>query len=161
MAQKDPSEMSNLNRARRQYARQNLSKAMEGNLVSDVETQKFQQQAQAQAEAGLRAQQAQLAEQAAASQQGSVNQQALVQAQQQAGQQAAAAGVQASGQAAQFKEAAERSRRAEALGQAETQISEDARRRQAAMSHVFNFFDVAGSQGAIVGEALGGMMGGM
>jgi hypothetical protein len=158
---KDPSEMTNLNRARRSYARENLSKAMEGNLVSDVETQQFQQQAQAGAQAGIRAQQAQLAEQAAAQQSGSLNQQALTQATQQASQKAGDAAIQASGQAAQFKEAAERSRRAEALGQADTQIAEDARRRQAAMSHVFNFFDVAGSQGAIVGEAMGGMMGGM
>ncbi|MHC4891906.1 MAG: hypothetical protein ACYTFV_00825 [Planctomycetota bacterium] len=143
-----------MNRTMRKYTKQQLGKALEGNLVADRETDQFRQEAQGQAEAALRTQQVAANEMAQASGEGTVQEDVYRGAADQAQKQASTAAVQASGQAGAFKEAATQARRAEALTLGQSQRNEDARRRQIAMKYSFDAMDAGGE--ALMGMIPGG-----
>ena len=133
-----------LNRTLKKNTKEQLNKALSGNVVSDREVQSFEDKSRAAADAGLRSQQAALNQQAAAAGEGSVQAQVLTDAAQKAQKQSADSAIAATGQAEAYREGATASRKAAATTQAMGERDEQTRRRQQAMANAFKAADLFG-----------------
>lgn len=111
---------------RRKFTKDQMQKMMTGNLVSDRETQAFEDAARESAQGALQTQQKLLNRAAAANQAGSpVVAGAMKQASRAVAQEAGDAAVKASGQAQQFSQALREQRKAQILNLAQTQIQQN------------------------------------
>jgi hypothetical protein len=111
---------------RRKFTKDQMQKMMTGNLVSDRETQAFEDAAREAAQGALQTQQKLLNRAAAANQAGSpVVAGAMKQASRAVAQEAGDAAVKASGQAQQFSQALREQRKAQILNLAQTQIQQN------------------------------------
>lgn len=146
MAFGDKKPPKKLNRALRVNAKDQLQKALGGGLVSDRETQVFEDQSRAAADSGIKAQQVAINQAQAAAADGSVVEGQLAGASSRAQEASADAAVNASAKAQAYTEAAETTRRQEAITNAENQRQEDARRRQVATKYGLDFLNTAGTQ---------------
>lgn len=118
--------MASPNRMRRKFTKDQMQKMMTGNLVSDRETQAFEDAARESAQGALQTQQKLLNRAAAANQAGSpVVAGAMKQASRAVAQEAGDAAVKASGQAQQFSQALREQRKAQILNLAQTQIQQN------------------------------------
>lgn len=118
--------MPSPNRMRRKFTKDQMQKMMTGNLVSDRETQAFEDAARESAQDALQTQQKLLNRAAAANQAGSpVVAGAMKQASRAVAQEAGDAAVKASGQAQQFSQALREQRKAQILNLAQTQIQQN------------------------------------
>jgi hypothetical protein len=111
---------------RRKFTKDQMQKMMTGNLVSDRETQAFEDAAREAAQGALQTQQKLLNRAAAANQAGSpVVAGAMKQASKAVAQEAGSTAVKASGQAQQFSQALREQRKAQILNLAQTQIQQN------------------------------------
>jgi hypothetical protein len=111
---------------RRKFTKDQMQKMMTGNLVSDRETQAFEDAARESAQGALQTQQKLLNRAAAATQAGSpVVAGAMKQASRAVAQEAGDTAVKASGQAQQFSQALREQRKAQILNLAQTQIQQN------------------------------------
>jgi hypothetical protein len=111
---------------RRKFTKDQMQKMMTGNLVSDRETQAFEDAARESAQGALQTQQKLLNRAAAANQAGSpVVAGAMKQASRAVAQEAGDTAVKASGQAQQFSQALREQRKAQILNLAQTQIQQN------------------------------------
>lgn len=118
--------MASPNRMRRKFTKDQMQKMMTGNLVSDRETQAFEDAAREAAQGALQTQQKLLNRAAAANQAGSpVVAGAMKQASRAVAQEAGSTAVKASGQAQQFSQALREQRKAQILNLAQTQIQQN------------------------------------
>ncbi len=118
--------MPSPNRMRRKFTKDQMQKMMTGNLVSDRETQAFEDAAREAAQGALQTQQKLLNRAAAANQAGSpVVAGAMKQASRAVAKEAGDAAVKASGQAQQFSQALREQRKAQILNLAQTQIQQN------------------------------------
>lgn len=110
----------------RKFRKSELKKLRAGNLVSERETQAFEDAAREQAQQALQAQQKIMNRAAAANKAGSpVVAGALKSASKDVAQKQADAAIKATGQAQKFSEALREQRKSTILGQAQTQISQN------------------------------------
>jgi hypothetical protein len=140
----------------RKYAKQQMKKVLGGDLVSDRETRRFEQQAQEAAEQNIAQQQAQLGRMQQALGAGAPTQSGAIASA--AGQTAAASGeaaVQARGQAQDLAAALTEKRRGEALGLA----SEMAQRNQRIADYAMRGLEVAGQITGLIGNPAGAASG--
>jgi len=111
---------------RRRFAKGEMEKLRAGNLVSDRETQAFEDAAREQAQQSIQAQQKIMNRAAAANKAGSpVVAGALKSASQDVARQNADAAIKATGQAQKFSEALREQRKASTLNLAQTQIAQN------------------------------------
>lgn len=134
-----------INRTMRKSTKNQLEKALGGDIVSDKEVQEFEDTSRAAADAALRANQKEANRNAQANAQGSVSQQAILESAQSAQKESADAAISATGNALAYKQGVTAQRTEAAMAAASGQRGEDARRRQIKMKVATDAADVAGT----------------
>lgn len=138
--------MATIGGMRRKFAKGEMDKLRSGNLVSQRETQVFEDQAREAAQQSVQAQQQAMNRAAAANKAGSpVVAGALKSAAKDVAQKSADAAIKATGQAQKFSEALREQRKGTILNLAQQQIAQN--RADLGMA-----FDAAGSMGAIAAD---------
>lgn len=138
--------MATIGKTRRRFAKSEMQKLSAGNLVSQRETQAFEDAAREAAQQSVQAQQQAMNRAAAANKAGSpVVAGAIKSAAKDVAQKSADAAIKATGQAQKFSEALREQRKGKILNLAQVQIAQN--RADLGMG-----FDAAGSMGAIAAD---------